>query len=255
LVHVLYRIAFRRVDWVFFQNRDDRRLFTEGRLVAANCSERIPGSGVDLHHFAMTPMPEPRSFEDTVFLLIARVLKDKGICEYAEAAARIRSKYPATRFQLLGQLGADNPSAIAPRQLQGWIDSGVIEYLGHHADVRPYIEAAACVVLPSYREGLPRTLLEAGAMGRPIIATDVAGCRDTIDDGINGYLCRVRDVDSLTDTLARFIALPSEHRSRMGQSSRRKMEAEFDESVVISRYLDLVHRLDRGRWNYVGRAD
>ena len=243
LVRGLYRIAFRRVDHVFFQNDEDRRIFVDAGLTNMRISERIPGSGVDLRHFAFAALPPSADGSPPTFLLIARLLGDKGVREYAAAARLLRVRCPGVRCQLLGKVGADNPSAIRPTEIDDWLAAGDIEYLGYHADVRPFIRAATCVVLPSYREGVPRTLLEAAAMGRPIVATDVPGCRDTVDDERNGLLCRARDVQSLTDAMQRMAAMSAARRSAMGLQSRRKMEAEFSDTIVIGRYLHAVDAL------------
>jgi glycosyltransferase involved in cell wall biosynthesis len=245
LVRWLYWLSFRSVDWVFFQNEDDRQTFLQRRIVPIRITERIPGSGVDLQRFAMAPMPSSSAVIGPVFLMIARVLEDKGVREYATASARLRTIYPGARFQLLGRLGVDNPSAITAQEFHNWTDSGSIDYLGYHSDVRPFISAASCIVLPSYREGMPRSLLEAGAMGRPLIATEVPGCRDTIDDGRNGFLCRARDSASLAAALERFIRMSPEQQAQMGQLSRQKMEEHFSEDRVIESYQRLVDRMAR----------
>ncbi len=243
LVRGLYRAAFRRVDHVFFQNEDDRRLFVEAGLCDASIAERIPGSGVDLQRFRFEPLPQPTAQGGLAFLLIGRLLGDKGVREFAAAARLLRERCPDVRCQLLGQLGADNPSAIGRAELDQWLAAGDVEYLGHHADVRPFIEAATCVVLPSYREGVPRTLLEAAAMGRPLVATDVPGCRDPVDDGRNGLLCRARDAASLAQAMEHIAAMSPAQRDAMGVHSRHKMEAEFSESIVTERYLRAVEAL------------
>ncbi len=236
----LYRLALSRSSKVFFQNDDDLKLFVERRLVKPDRTERLPGSGVDLEHFQFHPLPERRQ---VVFLLIARLLWDKGVGEFVEASRRIRARYPEARFQLLGFLGAQNRTAIPEETVRGWVDEGVIEYLGSVDDVRPYISNADCVVLPSYREGTPRSLLEASAMGRPIIATDVAGCREVVADETNGYLCRFRDAESLTTQIDRFLSLPVEARRLMGLRGRQKVEQEFDERLVVERYLHIIGRV------------
>ena len=243
LVNGLYRVAFRRVDHVFFQNEDDRRIFIDAGLSKAAISERIPGSGVDLRHFTFESLPPLTPDAGPTFLLVARLLGDKGVREFAAAARLLRRRCPEVRFQLLGKLGADNPSAITAAELADWVAAGDIEYLGYHTDVRPFIRAATCVVLPSYREGVPRTLLEAAAMGRPLVATDVPGCRDPIDNGRNGLLCRARDAASLAETMECIVAMSDTQRASMGLQSRRKMETEFSDAIVIDCYLRAVEAL------------
>jgi glycosyltransferase involved in cell wall biosynthesis len=240
LVRLLYKTALSRSRHVFFQNDEDMRLFVEQGLVASDKVSRLPGSGVDLSTFRYAPMLplENRTFH---FLLAARLLWDKGVGEYVEAARMVRRKYPTAKFQLLGFLDVQNPTTVSSAQMDDWVKEGVVEYLGVADDVKPYMAAADCVVLPSYREGVPRSLLEAAAIGRPIVTTDAAGCRDAVDDGVNGLLCRVGDADDLADKLLRMIAMTPEDRELMGQAGRRKMELEFDEKIVIRRYLEVIN--------------
>jgi glycosyltransferase involved in cell wall biosynthesis len=156
----------------------------------------------------------------------------------------VKSRYPTTRFQVLGFLGVDNPAAISRKQVTEWEREGVVEYLGSVNDVTSVVSAADCVVLPSYyREGVPRTLLEAAAMAKPIITTDAPGCRDTVQDRSTGFLCRTKDSADLAEKMFRLIELPVESRLEMGRLARGKMEREFDESIVIGRYLAVVETL------------
>jgi glycosyltransferase involved in cell wall biosynthesis len=240
LVRQLYRVSQRRVARVFFQNHEDMALFESGRLVPAGRMVRLPGSGVDLAHFQVQPLPDAAEVR---MLLIARLLWDKGVGEYVEATRRLRRVYPQCRFQLLGPLGVENRTAIDSKQMDAWVAEGVVEYLGTTDDVRPFIAGAHCVVLPSYREGVPRALLEAAAMGRPLIAADSVGCRDVVEDGVNGYLCRVRDPVDLSRKMEQFMELPAEKWQAMGQAGRTKVEREFDERIVVGRYLELVGEL------------
>jgi glycosyltransferase involved in cell wall biosynthesis len=172
------------------------------------------------------------------------MLWDKGVGEYVEAGRKVRLLYPKVRFQLLGFLDVANPSAIARQQMDDWVAEGVVEYLGQTDDVRPLLLQADCVVLPScYREGVPRSLLEAAASARPVITTDAPGCRDTVVDGESGYLCRPGDAADLADKMFRFIDLAPQTRKAMGQVSRSHAERHFDERLVISRYLTLVRSI------------
>jgi len=230
----LYRRAFRQRQIIFFQNEDDQALFVARRLATTRQSRLLPGSGIDLTRFAPTHLPTAN--KPPVFLMIARLLRDKGVVEFVEAAHQIRATQPTVRFQLLGAVGAANRSAIDAATLQGWVDKGDVEYLGTTSDVRPAIAAATCVVLPSYREGAARTLIEAAAMARPLIATDVPGCRDVVDPGVSGYLCKVRSADSLTAAIAAFLDLPDAARREMGRSGRAKMEQTFDEALILRAY-------------------
>ena len=223
IVCTLYRTALRANRRVFFQNRDDLALFLERRLIRSQeQAVLINGSGVDLAEFpAQPPVLRP-----ITFLLIARLLKDKGIYEYVEACAILKKRYPKVQFQLLGPLDS-NPSAIAREQVEAWTRGGSIDYLGETGDVRPYIAAATVYVLPSYREGTPRTVLEAMAMGRPVITTDAPGCRETVREGENGFLVPVREVGGLVQAMERFILSP-ELALGMGRRSRELAEEKYD---------------------------
>jgi glycosyltransferase involved in cell wall biosynthesis len=237
----LYRFAFRFPREVWFLNRDDQAAFVDQKLlVHPERARLLHGEGVDLEQFAFTPLTDKPHFD---FVLIGRLLWDKGVAEYVEAARRLRARYPHARFRLLGPVGVDNPSAISRAEVAAWEQEGVIEYLGEAHDVRPFIAASDCVVLPSYREGVPRTLMEASAMGRPIVATDVPGCREVVAEGVNGLLCEVRNADSLAERLAQMLDMSGEARRAMGERGRQKVAAEFDERVVIEKYKDLVRNL------------
>lgn len=239
----LYSMSLRRAELVFFQNEDDKRLFIDGRLIDGRKAERLPGSGVDLEYFSPAIPEEKSQNNETVFLLVARLIWDKGIGEFAQAAMVIRGLHKNVRFQVLGPLDDSNPSAIPRSQIDAWVDGGLIEYLGTTDDVRPYIRNATCVVLPSYREGVPRSLLEAAAMAKPIITTDAPGCRDVVDDGISGFLCQPRNAADLITKMQCFLSLGTAERIHMGMMGRRKMEREFSEEVVIKLYLDSIKSL------------
>jgi glycosyltransferase involved in cell wall biosynthesis len=239
LVTSLYRRALRRAPIVFFQNPDDRAEFLERRLVRPYQAQLLPGSGVDLERFAPAPLPSGPA----TFLFIGRLLGDKGVRDFAEAARRLRRERQDVRFQLLGPLDEGNRTAITRLELNRWVDAGTVEYLGMAGDVRPFIEAATAVVLPSYREGLPRSLLEAAAMGRPLIATDVPGCREVVDDGVNGFLCSAHDHESLADAMRRLAELAPEQRAAMGKTSRKLVEDRFGEGLVIGAYLDALGKI------------
>ena len=238
---LLYRFAFRFPREVWFLNRDDHEAFLHENLLAhPDRARRLHGEGVDLDEFAFQPLPARADF---VFILIGRLLWDKGVAEYVEAARRIRAKYPHARFQLLGPVGVDNPSAISRTDVQKWEAENIVEYLGEANDVRPLVAAADCVVLPSYREGVPRTLMEASAMGRQIVATDVPGCREVVEDGVNGLLCEVKNADSLTEALERMLTLSSGEREAMALRGREKVTGEFDEKNVVERYKGTIHAI------------
>ena len=230
----LYRRAFGKLPVVFFQNEDDRCLFLDRKLVRADQARLLPGSGIDLVRFAQAAMPS--AYAPPVFLMIARLLRDKGVIEFVEAARQIQAWHPEACFQLLGAAGSENRTAIDMATVEAWVAEGVVEYLGTTTDVRPAIAAASCVVLPSYREGAPRTLIEAAAMARPLIATDVPGCRAVVDHSVSGFLCEVRSPASLATAMESFLALSSDARTAMGKAGRTKMEREYDQALVVAAY-------------------
>ncbi|MBK5965874.1 hypothetical protein CCR95_17770 [Thiocystis minor] len=223
IVQGLYWMALRRAAGVLFQNPDDRDLFVASGLVPPTLPVTlINGSGVDLAAYPPCPLPD-----EPVFLLIARLLVDKGLREYQRAARRLKARYPQARFLLAGELDP-NPMSIGAAELAAWQADGTIEYLGELDDVRPAFAAARVYVLPSfYREGTPRTILEAMAMGRPIVTTDAPGCRETVIDGVNGFLVPVRDDAALETALERFILDPS-LAERMGRESLMIAREKYD---------------------------
>jgi glycosyltransferase involved in cell wall biosynthesis len=243
LVTRLYRMALGRAVVVFFQNPDDRRVFVERRLVRADQARLLPGSGVDLDHFRPVPLPSG----PPAFLFIGRLLGDKGVRELVAAARMVRAEREDVRIQLLGPLDEGNRTAIGRDELERWVAEGVVEHLGQATDVRPFVAQATAVVLPSYREGLSRALLEAGAMGRPLVTTDVPGCREVVEDGVNGFLCRAHDAGSLAEAIRKVAGLSPESRSAMGFQSRRIVEQRFSEAVVISAYLDALGEVSGSR--------
>lgn len=222
LVQPLYALALRCTHKVFLQNPDDQALFRNlGILQPATPSCVVNGSGVDVAEYRIAPLPETPHF-----LLIARLLGDKGVREYAAAARRVRARHPQARFSLVGWID-DNPDAIAQQELDGWVADGTLDYLGRLGDVRPAIADCSVYVLPSYHEGTPRTVLEAMAMGRAIITTDAPGCRETVIDGDNGFLVPVRAVDELAAAMQRFIEAPG-LAARMGARARQIAEEKYD---------------------------
>jgi glycosyltransferase involved in cell wall biosynthesis len=243
IVERLYRIALRRSATVFFQNAEDRQLFLDSRLVRPDQARLLPGSGIDLARFAPA-LAEARPAGPFTFLLVGRLLWQKGVGEYVQAARLVRREAPDARFQLLGFLEAANVSAVARRDVDGWQAEGLIEYLGETDDVRPHVEAADCLVLPSYREGLPRALLEGAAMAKPLIASDVPGCREVVEHEINGLLCEARNPRSLADAMLAMIRLGQDARAGMGAAGRSRVERDYGEDRVIAAYF---RALDEGR--------
>jgi lipopolysaccharide/colanic/teichoic acid biosynthesis glycosyltransferase/glycosyltransferase involved in cell wall biosynthesis len=227
----LYRLALLGGDCVIFQNADDRDLFIHRRLVRSEQTAVVNGSGVDLNHYRPSPLPEA-----PVFLLIARLLYEKGIKEYVQAARELHRRHPTTRFLLAGPLDS-NPSAISSEVLQEWIGEGIIEYVGTIQDVRTVLTQCSIYVLPSYREGTPRTVLEAMASGRPVVTTDAPGCRDTVVDGENGFLIPVASIAPLAAAMTRLIE-DAPLRARMGQASLEIARAKYDVRLVNRQMLE-----------------
>lgn len=223
LTTALFRTALRGAKAVFVYNRTDADQIIDADVVGnPSVVQLIPGSGVDLDHFASSPPPTA----PVTFLLIARLLRDKGILDYVEAARRVRQRHGDVRFQLLGPFD-DHPSGISREDVREWEGEGAIEYLGQTDDVRPYLSGCTVFVLPSYREGLPRTVLEAMATGRATITTDAPGCRETVIDGETGYLVPVRDGPKLAEAMCRFIGDP-ELAVRMGRRAHELAAERFD---------------------------
>lgn len=220
LVHGLYQQALSRSHKAFFQNPDDLKLFQDLKLLGSNTpAVVVNGSGVNVTDFNVLPLPQNEQQQAKIsFLLIARLLVDKGVREYAEAAKIIQQQYPHVEFNLVGWID-ENPSAITQQELDQWVANKTVKYWGKLADVRPAIAESSVYVLPSYREGTPRTVLEAMAMGRAIITTDAPGCRETVVDGDNGFLVEVKSVESLVEAMKKFINQP-ELIEKMGNRSR-----------------------------------
>jgi glycosyltransferase involved in cell wall biosynthesis len=227
----LYRFVFRYPKKVLFQNEDDRSLFVESKLVRAHITDLLPGSGVNLAHFYYTPLAERKYM---TFLMISRLLTDKGVQEYMDAAKALAGQ--GHRFQLLGPEEPHAKLGVSLEKIQSYAREGFIEYLGETNDVRPYIAAADCIVLPSYREGTPRSLIEAASMGRPLIATNVPGCREVVRHGENGLLCEVKNKESLAASMQALAAMDYPKRLAMGQRSHALAVEKFDESFVIEKY-------------------
>lgn len=240
ITKLLYRISQRHASKVFFQNNDDLDYFVKNKLINKSIAERIPGSGVDLTRFGVA-----HAANDNVvrFILIARMLYEKGIVYYVEAARVLKKKYgDDVQFYLLGFLDANNPTAITKFDMEQWVSEGIVTYLGVSDAVESEMSNMDCVVLPSfYREGVPKSLLEAGAMGKPIITTNNVGCRDVVDDGYNGFICEPRSTVSLISAMENIISMGHENRICMGLNSRAKIEKEFNEEIIINKYIDTLY--------------
>ena len=241
IVKWLYIVSLRKSAKIFFQNNDDLALFIDMGLVKAELTDLLPGSGVNVHRFSPSANSIPRA--KFVFLLVARMLKDKGIVELVGAMRLLKTQYPYIECQLLGFLDSKNPSAISSEEMQAWVNEGVVNYLGVSDSVVDFLRQADCVVLPSYREGVPRSLLEAAGVGKPIVTTDAVGCREVVDDGVNGFLCEPRSVNDLKAKMEKMLLLPEAERLQMGLKGREKVLKQFDEQIVIDRYVKAIEHL------------
>lgn len=233
VVTCLYKIALRNSSATIFQNKDNMNTFLNLRIVSRSKCHIVNGSGVDLQHFKLDKLPvKPK------FLLIARLLADKGIREYLNAAAKVKKLYPTAEFHLVGPEDP-SPNAIRSDELKPWIMSGVVLYHGAASDVRPFLKDCSIFVLPSYHEGMPRTVLEAMAMGRPILTTNVPGCRDTVVNGLNGWLVEKANVEQLAERMMWFIQHP-ESWQKMGADAHRMAIDKFDVNKVNAEIIDIL---------------
>jgi glycosyltransferase involved in cell wall biosynthesis len=244
----LYRAAFSSSAHVFFQNKADRQIFIDRSLVNAEKTSVIPGSGIDLQAFKPVARATKAAQAACDFVLIARMLRDKGVQEFVDAARMVKQQHPDCHFRLVGPLGVQNKTAITQTQMQQWVDEGVVEYCGEQGDIQAVMAQHDCVVLPSYREGMSRVLLEAAAMGVPMITSDVPGCRDVADHGENGFLCDVRNASDLAKQLMAFIALHADAKQLMGHKSRIIAEQRFNQARVHRAYVQQLQRCQSAPW-------
>ncbi|MBQ8868887.1 MAG: glycosyltransferase family 4 protein [Oscillospiraceae bacterium] len=231
----LYRLGLRKAHKVFFQNQRNLEFMLNHKVVNGEYHV-LPGSGVNLQNFSLVEYPPEN--ENINFLFIGRVMKDKGVDEFLSMAKQIKALYPNTNFDIVGMIDGDYEQVISSA-----VDDGYINYHGQQSDVKPFIKKSHCVVLPSYHEGMANVLLEAAASGRPVIATDIAGCRETFDDGVTGYDCKARSAESLIDAVERFIKLPYGQKAQMGKNGRKKVEQQFDRQIVIDIYLKEINNI------------
>lgn len=245
LVVMLYRISQRRCGAIVFQNQDDEEMFKKLEIGSGRKKIIIPGSGVNVDRF---PKSKYTHSTDKKILFIGRLLYDKGVSELVEAAKIIAPRYKekgTVTFQFLGGLAPQNLTSVSPDDVEKWKKFPFIEFLDWADDIRPAINAAYCVVLPSYREGLPKSLIEAGSMGRPVITTNVPGCREVVVNGENGLLCRARSVDDLVSKIEQMLDFGVLDWEKMAESGRRRVEIMFDERVIIKKYLELLAEIQR----------
>jgi len=245
IAHFLYKYSFQFASKVFFQNEDDLQIFLDKKLVKKQKTGLLPGSGINLEKFK----PQPKEKEDNkfTFLMIARLIYDKGVREYAAAAKIVKERYPQAEIQLLGSYEKDtkNPLNISESEVVSW--QNAITYLGTASDVRPLIAKADVVVLPSYREGTPRSLLEAAAMGIPLLATDVPGCKEVVKHQENGLLCEVKNAQDLAVKMIEMLEMNPQKLAEMGTNSRKLTENHFDEKLVWKKYEVAIEEIKGGR--------
>jgi len=240
----LYKWVLKKTRFVFFPNNDDMEAFIQRGYIKRQQAKRVPGSGVN--HEKFTPQDCPASKDGKfIFLLVSRLIKDKGVMEFVEAASILKDELPNTEFHLIGPMWSGNKRSltITQRELNDWIAKKWIVYLDKQKDIRPFLAKADCVVMPSYREGMNNVLLEAASMARPLIATNVTGCRDIVEDGINGLLCNVKDGRDLAVKMKQMMNISVEGRKLMGQKGREKMIREFDKKTVIKIYLQAIDEI------------
>lgn len=230
LTVTLYKLGIGKARCVFFQNVSNQSFGIQNCIVDSDTSVILPGSGVNLQHHTYQKYPAEEN--KIRFLYIGRLLKDKGIEEFFETAKMVKSKHHKTEFQIIGSVEGDYQN-----QLNEFVSLGIVNYLGHQADVRPFIGAVECTIMPSYHEGMSNVNLESAANGRPVITTNVPGCMETVDDGVTGYLVAPHSSQSLIEAVERFIALPYNQKVLMGEKAREKVEREFDRKIVIDAYL------------------
>jgi glycosyltransferase involved in cell wall biosynthesis len=244
----LYKRVLKKTRFVFFPNYDDLNGFIEKGYITTEQGRRVPGSGINFEQFS--PQPSARGNNGKfVFLFISRLLRDKGTMEYVEAASLLKAEFPHAEFHIVGPLWTGNKKSltVTASELNSWIEKKWIVYHDKQKDVRPFIADADCVVMPSYREGMSNVLLEAASMERPLIATNVTGCRDIVDDGVNGFLCKVKSGTDLAEKMKKMMNLSPAQREAMGKKGREKMIREFDKKIVIEKYLEAIKQVLDGK--------
>lgn len=230
LVSAMYKFSMNKCEKVFFENEGNRKTLVDDRIVRMEQTVVMPGAGVNLDEFAATPYPEEQ--KPLKFLFVGRIMQEKGVDEYFEAIQRIKAECPETEFQFIGWYEDHYEAKV--KELE---QKGLIKFYGFQLNVKPFIEQAHCIVLPSWHEGMSNTLLEASAMCRPIITNRIHGCMETVEDGVNGYLCEKQNVDSLYSAMKEFIEMPYEAKKMMGIAGRLRMADIFDKKLVVEKTL------------------
>lgn len=243
IVKSLYRLVGKLSREVWFLNKDDQQYFLKNRMVREAKTFILPSEGVDIRWYQPSYPINKKGKPIIQFLYAGRIVKSKGIREYYQAAQYFKDQGTNVKFKMIGFVVPDHPDGVSYNTIQDWNRKGVVQYLGETEDIRPFIEEADCIVLPSYfGEGVPRILLEAASMGKPIVTTDFVGCREVVDDGLNGFLCQPKNTTDLIQKLANFVALSPSERARMGLAGRRKILEQFDEEIIIKHYLTAISR-------------
>ena len=243
IIYCLYRISFLFSKHTFFHNPDDLKLFLNKKIASLSKVSTVPGSGIDLVKWQPVKNKVAPHDRKTTFLVACRLIYEKGIFEYVDAIQLLKEKYPNARFQIIGGFDGEAKFNIPKEDLQNWISEGLIEYFGFQKDTRSWITKADCIVLPSYREGLPRILLEAMAIGKPIIATHTAGCRELIIEGKNGYFCEVKSAESLAQAMQKILESSSQELVDMGMFGRQIVEKRCSQEIVIKAYMEKIVQL------------
>lgn len=236
----LYKLTSKYHSKFIFENTDDLKLFIDNNIIEEEKGLSIKGCGVDTKHFQ--PSDNGVFSDKLIFTFIGRLLYDKGIIEFIEAAKEILSRYISVEFWVIGEFDEGNPSTINKDEFVKWVNQGIIVYHGFVRDVRPFIKKSNCIVLPSVREGMPRIVLEGMAMGKPIITTKTAGCRETVEEGVNGYLVDVNNSKDLTQTIEKFIALSDKEKANMGIAGREKAETIFNDEIIATQLCDIIEK-------------
>jgi galacturonosyltransferase len=227
-VRLLYKQALVKAKVVFFENSDNLQIFEDYKIIGKQQAYLLNGAGVNLHEYNFADYPEET--EKITFLFVGRIMKEKGVEELFQAISAVRSKYPEVQFDFLGWYEEEYRNTVELLAAQG-----MIHYYGFQTDVKPYIQKAHCIILPSHHEGMSNTLLESAAMGRPLIASNIFGCKEVVCDGVNGYLTNVKDSEDLSNKIVQFIELPYTDKKRMGIFSRKYIENTFDRNCVVAK--------------------
>lgn len=234
LIRLMYKFAFKKNKTVFFQNDEDMLYFLQNKFVSINQAKLLPGSGVDTEYY----YPREKQSTNFSFLMISRLIRDKGVMEYVEAARHLKRKCPEIEFKLLGPFWTQSvgKNTIKKREVEAWVSNGLINYLGYSLDIRPVIQEANCVVLPSYREGCSNVLMQSASMSKPLITADVTGCHNLVEHGNTGLICQVRNADDLAEKMLKMYQLSEFEQLEMGRKGREKMILEYQKRIVLEAY-------------------